>query len=72
MGSHMESAAAGASRSLGAAHRRLGRVGLLTPMRAAPPRAAARAENMEGAANFRSNFNSARRRQGLPNPLARA
>ena len=35
---HMESAAAGASRSVGAAHRRLGRVGLLTPMRAAPPR----------------------------------
>ena len=34
----MESAAAGASRSVGAAHRRLGRVGLLTPMRAAPPR----------------------------------
>ena len=34
----MELAAAGASRSVGAAHRRLGRVGLLTPMRAAPPR----------------------------------
>ena len=90
----MESAAAGASRSVGAAHRRLGRVGLLTPMRAAPPRgrgagqstgrtppiseaiSTARADvrgsprpsrarrpqrEVVNAANFRSDFNSARR-----------
>ena len=52
--------AAGASRSVAAALRRLGRVGLLTPMRAVP-RARVWAASMANAANFRSDFSSASR-----------
>ena len=73
--SHREAAAAGASRSLAAAHRRLVRVGPVTPMRAAPLAAAgvvSAPDRMSNAANFRSHFNSASRVQGLAAPLARA
>ena len=68
----MESAAAGASRSVGAAHRRLGRVGLLTPMRAAPPRGrgAARAQGEQH--QFQQQFQQREPSQGLAAPLARA
>ena len=64
----MEWAVAGASRSVGAAHRRLG--GSVCSRRCAPRplAAAARAEHRANNTNFSSNFNSARRRQGLPDP----